>query len=81
MPFAPAILDTNSNTIFPRICLPCTCKRLKKIHLKHKKKIPSAVHYDGTCRVQIVDRKVSGYFWNIINEFYKRTNIPMLLNT
>jgi len=31
--------------------------------------------------VQNVDKNISPKFWKIINEFYKLTNLPMVLNT
>ena len=50
--------------------------------LKDKKKfIPSAVHIDDTCRVQYVSKDKYPNFWKIINEFYKLTKIPLILNT
>ena len=41
--------------------------------------IPAITHVDGSCRVQTV--KKGTVFYNIINEFFIRTNIPILLNT
>ena len=45
-----------------------------------KTKIPSVVHVDGSCRIQTVN-KDNKYFYYIIKDFFKKTNIPMLLNT
>ena len=44
-------------------------------------KIPGVTHVDGTARIQTVNIDQNVRFWNIINEFYKVTGIPMLLNT
>ena len=41
--------------------------------------IPAITHVDGSCRVQTVENGT--VFYNIINEFFIRTNIPILLNT
>ena len=46
-----------------------------------KDKISATVHVDNTCRVQSVDRRVNARFWRLINEFYKISNVPVLLNT
>ena len=46
-----------------------------------KKKIPAVVHVDGTARVQTVNKKFNLDFYNLIEEFYKITNVPVLLNT
>ena len=44
------------------------------------KNFPSITHIDNSCRFQSVDKEQKIYY-NLINEFYKKTNIPMLLNT
>ena len=43
--------------------------------------IPAVVHVDNTCRVQTVKKEENPHFYNLINEFYKKTGIPLLLNT
>jgi carbamoyltransferase len=43
--------------------------------------IPSIVHVDNTCRVQTVTKEQNFHYYNLINEFYKKTNVPILLNT
>ena len=52
-----------------------------KVNEKIQYKIPSAVHVDGTSRVQCVEKKLNKNYWNLINEFFKITSVPMLLNT
>jgi carbamoyltransferase len=50
--------------------------------LPHKQKeIPSITHVDGTCRVQTVNCNQNYHFYNLIKEFYKLTNVPILFNT
>ena len=44
-------------------------------------KIPAVLHIDNTCRIQTLLREDNIKFYDLINEFYKITNIPMLLNT
>ena len=44
-------------------------------------KVPGITHVDGTARIQTVSKTDNEKFYNIINEFYKITGIPMLLNT
>lgn len=46
-----------------------------------KNMIPAVIHEDGTCRIQTVTKKQNKYFYKIIEDFYKETNVPMLLNT
>jgi|TARA_B100000085_G_scaffold133192_1_gene121252 carbamoyltransferase len=43
--------------------------------------IPAVTHADKTCRVQTLSEKQNPHFYNLIEEFYQRTGVPMLLNT
>ena len=43
--------------------------------------IPAVVHKDFTARVQTVDNVTNKIFYNLINDFYKETRVPVLLNT
>ena len=52
-----------------------------KVRKNKKDIIPAVVHVDDTCRVQTVNKGVNKEFWNLINQFKKRTTIPVLLNT
>lgn len=44
-------------------------------------KAPSIVHVNNTCRIQTVTEEQNYHFYNLILEFYKKTNVPMLMNT
>jgi carbamoyltransferase len=44
-------------------------------------KIPSVIHVDGTCRIQTVTKEQNTHYYELIEEFYKQTNIPILFNT
>jgi carbamoyltransferase len=43
--------------------------------------IPSAVHVDGTARIQTVDRASNPRFHRLLCAFGERTGVPVLLNT
>ena len=43
--------------------------------------IKSVTHVDLTARVQSISYKLNSNFHNLINEFYKLTNVPVLINT
>ncbi len=45
-------------------------------------KIPSAIHVDGTCRIQTVDRSGQPPFYRgVIEAFERLTEVPMVINT
>lgn len=85
MPFAPAILkdhffefmDTNNGSLQPFDSMTMTCN----VRENHRQKIPAVVHTDGTARPQIVSEKSNPLFFDILNEFYRITRIPLLVNT
>ena len=81
MPFAPAVLDKSYKSYFNYNYPSYYMQKAVKINDVVSKYIPSAVHVDKTSRVQFVDKKISPKFWNIINEFYKITGLPIVLNT
>ena len=76
-PYAPAILEEKSKEYFNIKFSPFMLRVTKS----KKKNIPSALHVDNTARVQTVNKKQNKRFYSIINEFYKLTNIPVILNT
>ena len=77
-PFAPSVLvehyqeyfDTNQPSPYMSRIVPVISD-----------KIPGVTHVDGTARIQTVAKTFNERFYNVINEFYKLTGIPMLLNT
>ena len=46
-----------------------------------EEKIPSIIHVDGTCRIQTVTEEQNHHFYNLIKEFHKKTETPILFNT
>ncbi len=50
--------------------------------LKHvNNEITSISHVDNTARVQSVSKEDNELYYNLINEFYNITNVPMIINT
>lgn len=46
-----------------------------------KDKVPGVVHVDGTGRLQTVTREANGPFYDLVERFYEKTGVPILLNT
>lgn len=43
--------------------------------------IPSVTHVDGSARPQTVEKEVNPLYWRLIDEFEKRTGVPVIMNT
>jgi carbamoyltransferase len=48
---------------------------------KTKKIVPSIVHEDNTCRIQTINKNQNKNLYNLLNLFYKKTKVPILMNT
>lgn len=82
-PFAGTILLEHAKDWFDMIELeesPYMCYSLDCLPNKVEY-IPAIVHVDNTCRIQTVTQKQNYHFYNLINSFYKKTSVPILLNT
>ncbi len=84
-PFAPIVLDKYFDEWFefPQAGRHLLQYMLATVRVKEeqKSKIPSVVHVDGTARAQILSREVNPLLYDIIEQFYQKTGIPMLINT
>tara|TARA_R110000868_G_scaffold140545_2_gene356285 strand:- start:1381 stop:2841 length:1461 start_codon:yes stop_codon:yes gene_type:complete len=75
-PFAPAILEEFASQYFEG---PMNEYMQYTANALHDYK--SVTHIDGTARVQIVKKDCKSVFRKVIEEYYERTGVPMLLNT
>ena len=48
---------------------------------KRPLEFPAIIHADGTSRVQTVSKNDSPYFYEFLQEWYRETGCPMVLNT
>jgi carbamoyltransferase len=79
-PFAPAILEENINEYFENPHRSPFMLEVFPIKKSMQKLIPAVVHADGTGRIQTVGSD-NQEFYKLIKEFYKITNVPVILNT
>jgi carbamoyltransferase len=77
-PFAPAVLEEHYQEYFDTNSPSPYMSRICKVK---SDKVPGITHVDNTARIQTVNKQFNEKFYNLINEFYKITGIPMLLNT
>jgi len=82
-PFAPAVIDKYAYQYFD-LAKGEKIPFMEKVVMVRKEKrniIPAVVHKDFTARVQTVENQTNKIFYNLINDFYKKTGVPILLNT
>ncbi len=78
-PFAPVVLEEHASDWFDM--------NFKSPYMQYTVKclrpniIPSVVHVDGTSRVQTVSKSENPGLWEVVNKFYQKTGVPVLLNT
>ena len=78
-PFAPVVLEEFASEWFD---MDFTSPYMQyTVKCLQPDKIPSVVHADGTSRVQTVNSKQHPGLYELLNQFYKRTGVPVLLNT
>jgi carbamoyltransferase len=78
-PFAPSILEEYTKEYF-EIEIPSPYMLLVA-NVKKPEIIPAITHVDGTGRLQTVSKKVNPLYYDLISEFFKLTNVPVLINT
>jgi carbamoyltransferase len=81
-PFAPAILEEDLHEYFevPKCVVNTPYMQFIGI-CKHGKDFPAIVHYDGTSRVQTVNKTQNPRFYQLLKTWKEKTGCPMLLNT
>lgn len=80
-PFAPAILENKVSDYFsgdPSSPYMLSVAMAKKFA---KERIPATIHIDNTARLQTVNKELTPIFYDLIEQFEKITNVPVILNT
>ena len=80
-PFAPIILEENYKDYFYQKFPSPYMAFVFKVKERAKNEIPGVVHVDGTSRVQTLNKNQNPKMYELLNEFKKLTNVPVLLNT
>jgi hypothetical protein len=85
-PFAPSVLaeeahewfdlgETSDRNVSPYMSMTAMVKESKR------GLIPAVTHVDGSARLQTVEKEAEPFYHKLISAFYRRTDVPMLLNT
>ena len=82
-PLAASILEQEADQWFEMRGLKSSPFMMYALDAKEiaKLKVPAVIHVDGTCRIQTVNQDQNLVYFNVINEFYKITGVPMVMNT
>ena len=80
-PFAPSILREHVSEWFENDDEVPFMMKVYQIKENKRAEIPAVTHIDGSGRLQTVYKETNEKYHDLINEFYKLTNIPILLNT
>jgi carbamoyltransferase len=78
-PFAPSILEEYASDYFEIDT--SSPYMLMVAPIKKPKEIPAVTHVDGTGRLQTVSKESNALYYDLINEFYKITGVPVIINT
>ena len=80
-PFAPSILKDQVKNWFEEDCDVPFMSEVKMIKKEKRKFIPGITHIDGSGRLQTITQNQNLNYYNLIQEFYKITSVPIILNT
>ena len=85
MPFAPAVLDTEFDSLFHNIS---GCEKTSEFMTvtfnctqRMADQCPAAVHIDNTARPQVVTPAANASLHKIISTYYEITGVPAVINT
>lgn len=84
-PFAPVILEEKTGDYFetdkyisPSARWMLMVYPFKEIGHKH---VPAVVHVDGSGRLETLIRQDNPRYYDLVNSYYKKTKIPIIINT
>lgn len=80
-PFAPSILEEYGEEYFENYQFTPFMERVLPIRKEKRKLIPAVTHVDGSGRLQSVSKKLRPRYYKLIQEFFKETGVPILINT
>lgn len=80
-PFAPSILKEHVADYFELSDEVPFMEKVFPIKAEKRAQVPAVTHVDGSGRLQTVDKEISPRYHGLIEAFYKKTGVPILLNT
>ncbi|NND81211.1 MAG: carbamoyltransferase [Gammaproteobacteria bacterium] len=80
-PFAPSVLREHVAEWFESDADVPFMMKVFQIQEHKRGQIPAVTHIDGSGRLQTVTRDHNPHYYDLIHTFYRKTGVPMLLNT
>lgn len=80
-PFAPSVLWEYQKDYFDLDIPSPYMLMVADIWPRMREKIPAVTHIDGTGRIQTVIKEMNPKYYKLIENFYKITNVPIVLDT
>jgi predicted NodU family carbamoyl transferase len=80
-PFAPSVLRELVGSHFEQDVESPFMMHVVKIRPESRERLPAVTHVDGTGRLQSVSRDENPLYYELIEEFRRRTGVGVLLNT
>ncbi len=80
-PFAPSILWEAASDYFEQPDDVPFMEKVYPIRPEKRSLLPAVTHIDGTGRLQTVQREDNPRYYQLIDTFYRKTGVPVLLNT
>ncbi len=80
-PFAPSIKREVANDYLESATDSPFMVVTAQVRPEKRSVIPAVTHVDGSARPQTVEQEINPLYWRVIDEFGKRTAVPVILNT
>jgi carbamoyltransferase len=79
-PYMLLVAPVKEGKILPPDMPPGQAKGFDKLKIR-RSQIPAVTHVDYSARIQTVKRQDNPLYYDMINEFYKKTGCPVIINT
>ncbi len=80
-PVAPVVMEEHAKEWFVDCGVAPFMLFIFDVQPGKEKQIPAVRHVDGTARVQTINRDQHALYYDLLDEFKKRTGVPVLVNT
>lgn len=80
-PFAPSFKKEAASEFLESACDSPFMILTAQVRPEKRGVIPSVTHVDGSARPQTVEKEINPLYWRLIDEFGKRTGVPVIMNT